>query len=175
MPRGIYIRTKNIGLTPIPKVCLFCKKDFITNCIMPRKKFCSTSCRSKNFPEINLANLEKRDKEKQREMMRNRKGEKHFAWISDRNILMEKHRLRGTPEWKDWRAKVFERDVYTCQECEISGVPIEPHHIIPLRVDMKKIFEVKNGITLCRPCHQKTIREEELYQERYTLKVLTKL
>jgi 5-methylcytosine-specific restriction endonuclease McrA len=162
------------GITQINKICLYCKTPFITNSRQPRKKYCSLTCFHKT-DNPNFTTLGKKGSEKQREIMRNRKGELHNAWIKDRNIVMEKHRYRGTTEWKTWRMEVFSRDKYTCQECGDSGVFIEPHHIIPLRVSFEKIFDVSNGITLCRTCHQKTIRKEENFTERYSQKVLTKL
>lgn len=96
-------------------------------------------------------------------------GEKHYLWKSDRTLVSEKHRIRGTIEWKNWREIVFKRDNYTCQECGQYNGYLEPNHIIPLRLDMSKknLFNINNGITLCRPCHQKTIRKEEEFIERY--------
>lgn len=101
-------------------------------------------------------------------------GANNSRWIKNRTLIQEKHRLRNTIEWKNWRAFVFERDLYTCQECGASGVYIEPHHIIPIRLDMNKLFDIKNGITLCRPCHLKTIRKEEQFIEKYSNIVSTK-
>jgi len=94
-------------------------------------------------------------------------GKNHYLWIENRNWLDEKHRLRATIEWKIWRGEVFERDKYICRECGISGVYLEPHHIIPIGNDKSKIFNLNNGVTLCRPCHQKTIRKEQNYVEKY--------
>jgi 5-methylcytosine-specific restriction endonuclease McrA len=161
------------GITPIHKVCEFCKKDFITNCFMPKKRFCSKSCRvTVTLKNPLFTTLGKKGSEKQREIMKNKKGELHPRWIKDRTVVMEKHRMRGTTEWKDWRMAVFSRDKYTCQECEQSGVIIEPHHIIPLRISFDKAFDTNNGITLCRPCHQKTIFKEETFYEKYSQKIL---
>ena len=95
-------------------------------------------------------------------------GENNYRWIKDRTLVMEKHRLRGTLEWKNWRESVFKRDDYTCQECRQYSGYLEPNHIIPLRSSMKRIFDVNNGITLCRPCHVKTIWKEEQFFEKYS-------
>ncbi len=98
------------------------------------------------------------------------KGENHPRWKKDRTVLMEKHRIRGSYKWRDWRAAVFERDSFTCQECGKIGGKLEPHHIIPIRSDMNiLIFQLTNGITLCRPCHQKTIWKESNFFEKYSL------
>jgi len=92
--------------------------------------------------------------------------ENHPRWKG--GISGENHRLRGSMEWKKWRTEVFSRDKYSCQECGDMGVYIEPHHIIPIRSDKSKIFEITNGITLCRPCHQKTIWKESNFIKKYS-------
>lgn len=71
-------------------------------------------------------------------------------------------------QWKDWRKSVFERDNYTCMECGVRGGYLEPHHIIPLRKDRSLLFTIRNGITLCRPCHKKTMGKEHLFEEKYS-------
>lgn len=96
------------------------------------------------------------------------RGENNYQWIVDRTEVLEKHRLRGTKEWSYWRKCVFERDEYTCKECGASGVYLEPHHIIPVRSDKSKIFDINNGITLCRPCHRKTMWKESNFAEKYS-------
>lgn len=95
-------------------------------------------------------------------------GENHYSWIKDRTEQLEKHRLRGTLEWRNWRTAVFERDNYTCKECGQYGGYLEPNHIIPLRSNMERIFDINNGITLCRPCHVKTIWKEEQFSGKYS-------
>jgi len=95
-------------------------------------------------------------------------GEKHYLWMGDRSEAVKRRRLRGTLEWKLWRASVFERDNYICQDCGACGVYLEAHHIIPIRSDMSKAFDLTNGITLCRQCHQKTIWKESDFAEKYS-------
>lgn len=56
-------------------------------------------------------------------------------------------------EWADWREQVFARDNYTCRVCS-SKEDIEPHHIIPKAMRLDLIFEVSNGMTLCKKCHK---------------------
>lgn len=103
---------------------------------------------------------------------KNRIGENHPLWINDRTEVMEKHRLRSSSEWKIWRGKVFERDKYTCRECGATGVYLEPHHIRPIRTDKKQIFNIKNGITLCRQCHIKTLWKESNFVDKYSALVV---
>jgi 5-methylcytosine-specific restriction endonuclease McrA len=94
-------------------------------------------------------------------------GENNSKWITNRTAYQEKCRLRRTKEWSNWRENIFKRDNYTCQECGIIGGYLEPHHIIPIRKDESKIFEITNGITLCRLCHKRTMWKEDGFQEKY--------
>src|SRR3990167_2505479 len=75
-------------------------------------------------------------------------GENNGNWKGNQSEQEIKHRLRGRIEWKIWRNQIFARDNYSCQECGVHGGYLEPHHIVPLKVDIKKVFEVNNGITL---------------------------
>lgn len=96
------------------------------------------------------------------------RGANHKNWIHNRTELLERHRLRGGVKWREWREAVFSRDEHTCQECGVKGGYLEPHHIIPICKSMELLFTIKNGITLCRPCHLKTIRKEYLFEEKYS-------
>jgi 5-methylcytosine-specific restriction endonuclease McrA len=99
--------------------------------------------------------------------MPERSGANHHLWTPDRTKAKEKRRLRMSFKWREWRTKIFERDSHTCKECGISGVYIEPHHIIPIREDESKVFDIGNGITLCRPCHKKTMWKELDFVVKY--------
>ena len=76
---------------------------------------------------------------------------------------------------KKWRIKVFERDDYTCQYCETKSgngkaVYLEADHIktfsdifaqynfnnIQEAINCKELWEIDNGRTLCRECHNET-------------------
>lgn len=92
-------------------------------------------------------------------------GENHWNWKGGKSSY--KHFLRNSLDWKLWREFIFRRDKYVCQECGAVGVYIEPHHILPIRSIQNNIFDTRNGITLCRPCHRKTVWKESNYQEKY--------
>lgn len=141
------------GLKPINKICMFCKKEFVTNCLQPRKKFCSLSCNTKSRPEMNLANLQKRDKEKQRLAVSSRVGELHQNWKGGTSKAYKTGYY--STEYKEWRKSVFERDSYKCQECGSIGF-ITAHHIKSFAHYPDLRFELSNGLTLCEPCHSKT-------------------
>jgi hypothetical protein len=100
------------------------------------------------------------------------RGEAHHAWIKDRSkIKRENKSLRANIAMKEWREKVFERDLYTCKWCDTKGIYIEAHHIIPVRENKKLMHELTNGITLCRPCHIKTFKKESQYVEFFKTKI----
>lgn len=78
--------------------------------------------------------------------------------------------IRTSPEYKQWRNSVFEKDNFTCVDCkDKSGGDFEAHHIIGLskiikdnniktREDAYKcdlLWDINNGVTVCRKCHQK--------------------
>jgi 5-methylcytosine-specific restriction endonuclease McrA len=153
----------------IKKVCLKCKKIFFVKPSLIRVRYCSYHCaRSMHSNFTGKKHSEESRKKMSESHIGLIAGEKHYLWIKDRTKAMERHRLRGTIEWKIWRGEIFERDNYTCRECGISGVYLEPHHIIPIRSDKENIFNIKNGITLCRQCHIKTLWKESNFAEQYT-------
>ena len=60
-------------------------------------------------------------------------------------------------KYKEWREKVFNRDNYTCQDCKKRGsIELNAHHIKPWSIFKELRFDIRNGITLCVRCHQKT-------------------
>lgn len=72
--------------------------------------------------------------------------------------MTKKHILeRGSKKYAEWRKSVFERDKYTCVMCgDKKGGNLEADHIKPFALYPEKRFDINNGRTLCRPCHQKT-------------------
>lgn len=78
--------------------------------------------------------------------------------------------IRALSHNKIWTQKVFKRDKYTCQLCGATGVYIQADHYpkmfaeiiyeneiktIEMAVACKKLWDIKNGRTLCIPCHKK--------------------
>ena len=78
--------------------------------------------------------------------------------------------IRKTDKYIGWRTNIFRRDHFTCQECGQIGGQLEAHHIkafgtMVINNDIKTIeqaimcenlWDLNNGITLCKECHKKT-------------------
>jgi hypothetical protein len=107
-------------------------------------------------------------------------GPKSHSWKGGNTGLTE--RIRNSSEYKKWRADVFQRDGWTCQTCGLRGhgKDIESHHITTIKELLEKVqiksvnaddryllaisipemFDVSNGVTLCRSCHIETHKGE---------------
>ena len=69
-------------------------------------------------------------------------------------------------EYKEWRMAVFKRDKYVCQICKIKSgkgkaIYLNAHHILEAKKNPSFMFDIKNGLTVCRKCHYK-IHSKEL-------------
>ncbi|MHA1225157.1 MAG: HNH endonuclease [Candidatus Hodarchaeales archaeon] len=80
-------------------------------------------------------------------------GEKNPNW---KGGVSKNQRPVRSIRYKKWRMAVFMRDDFTCQFCGIRGVYLEAHHIKPWSKYPKLRFDVNNGVTLCRRCHDLT-------------------
>lgn len=129
------------------KTCTQCSKTFqVEKYRISTAKFCSASCRAR-FTHS---------------------GEKNTNWKG--GISTYKDKLKATPEYAEWRLKVFRRDWFTCKMCGHRSKKskahgdktsdIQAHHIIPIRDNEDLIHEVSNGITLCINCHRETYNKE---------------
>lgn len=100
------------------------------------------------------------------------RGENHPGWKGGTDVFRES--VRNLYESKKWRSDVFERDNWTCQTCGVRGAALEAHHIKPFYIirneyNMKKVedalgckelWEITNGVTLCKGCHNLTKGKE---------------
>jgi len=86
-------------------------------------------------------------------------GLNHYRWRG--GITPVNEVIRKSLESRIWRRAVFERDNWTCQNCEIrSGngkkVVLHADHIKPFAFFPELRFAIDNGRTLCKPCHKTT-------------------
>jgi endogenous inhibitor of DNA gyrase (YacG/DUF329 family) len=131
-------------------ICLGCGKEFIYwNRASVKRLFCSTRC-------SNSYSLKKRWKdeiylEKMRALHR---GINNFNWKGGITPLNQK--IRTSYEYGQWRKQVFKRDNYTCDICGDHGGYLHADHIKPFSLFPELRFDINNGRTLCKKCHEKT-------------------
>lgn len=89
--------------------------------------------------------------EERRHLAEVHRGEKSHLWkggVSDAN-----RRDTSTVEYKIWRDAVFQRDLYSCRLCAKKGATLQAHHIKSWVRHEELRYDVDNGITLCKKCH----------------------
>mgnify|MGYP001592561843 CR=1 FL=1 len=96
------------------------------------------------------------------------RGEAHPGWRG--GITPINFEIRNSIQYRCWRADVFERDSFTCQECGERGGKLNADHINPFSGIIKKydiktfkeakkckeLWDINNGRTLCVLCHRRT-------------------
>ena len=123
------------------------------------KRFYSNLMKGKNNPMYG-----KPAKGKRLEVLRangGRKGKLCNFYIDGRTP--KNHLGRTSKKLKQWKTAVFERDNYTCQVCGIKNekgvgktIILNAHHIKPFSTYPKERFNMDNGLTLCKSCHDLT-------------------
>ncbi len=94
---------------------------------------------------------------------------KHYSNIKqDERISSLYERIRKYYKYRQWRSDVFKRDNFTCQECgDDRGGNLNAHHIesfisiiqkheiitINQAIECEALWNINNGITLCKTCH----------------------
>lgn len=85
-------------------------------------------------------------------------------------------RVLGSAEYKQWRAAVYKRDNYRCVWCGIyprGHKQLQAHHIYMKSRYRRRIFDVTNGVTLCKSCHDTIRGYEEQLIDVFTAYVLS--
>lgn len=60
------------------------------------------------------------------------------------------------------RLKVLDRDGYKCTLCKEHKERLHVHHVVPLRIDASKAYDIDNLITVCVQCHAKEERRIQI-------------
>lgn len=97
-------------------------------------------------------------------------GKNQWNWKGGVTPLFKK--IRFSFKYKLWRSDVFKRDDWTCLTCRKRGGNLEVHHIkkfykiieenkiktFKKAMLCKELWNLNNGITLCKECHLLTKR-----------------
>lgn len=95
-------------------------------------------------------------------------GKNHPNWKGGLSSLIKN--IRNSFKYRQWRSDIFTRDHFTCQKCGQIGVRLNAHHIksfseilqfyeiitLEEALECEEIWNINNGITLCKKCHKKT-------------------
>ena len=77
----------------------------------------------------------------------------------------EAKKARQSTAYKNWQKAVFDRDGYECQMCG-SKDDLQAHHKLDFIEFPSLRYELQNGITLCRTCHNKVHKKPSDNQEQ---------
>ncbi len=82
---------------------------------------------------------------------------------------MSMRRNYQDPVYKDWRRKVYKRDGRKCQMpgCN-SKYKIQAHHIKKWSRAASLRYDIDNGITLCKSCHDSINGVESHYESLFS-------
>lgn len=115
-------------------------------------------------------------------------GKLNSRYIDGRTYLRDS--IRHLDESKKWKIQIFEKDNYICQECFKREVYLEVHHIksfslilkeflntysqfspiedketlIRLAITYVPFWDITNGKTLCKECHDKISHNKLIYK-----------
>lgn len=140
--------TSNWKGGPVVLTCKWCDAEFTVERRLCKKtrEYCSVKCRNSAMS-----------------------GENHPAWKG--GISSERDSAKRTEEYRQWRIMVFRRDHFTCVAC-LSKDKIEAHHLKPFSEFPEIRFDVDNGATLCRPCHNQISRLESMFEDFLRKRIL---
>ena len=106
-------------------------------------------------------------------------GKNNPKYIDGRTPLIR--RIYNSDNYKKWRVSIYERDNYTCKDCNKNSHNLEAHHkkgfvkifenflikynsfsiikneeiLLKLAINYKPFWDITNGMTLCKKCHLK--------------------
>jgi len=82
-----------------------------------------------------------------------RTGENAAHWQGGLTAI--NRRGRTTKAYYEWRAAVLTRDGNRCQNCNWTEPHMHVHHIKSYAYHPELRYDVDNGVTLCRECHER--------------------
>lgn len=149
--------------------CQYCKKIIYVYKYKKDQKYCSVLCMGfaykKEYPKCQNCGIKLKDFRSKHCKKCFQSGYLNHNWKG--GLRTENEIVRASIEYKNWRQFIFERDDYTCQMCNNKGKYLEAHHIKKFNNFPELRFDLNNGITLCKNCHDKTKKHEEEYENQF--------
>jgi hypothetical protein len=124
--------------------------------------------------------VSKETRKKMSENAKLRLGKRASNWKGGKSYFKES--IYANHRYSEWRLNVFERDKWICKICGYDkGGTLQVHHLIPVKeiikeynlknvydiINCKNLWDVNNGITLCKKCHEKIFSKEKEYEELF--------
>lgn len=174
----------------IIRVCETCKKEYIVKRKIREQssRYCSNVCflnRGKDLtkksyqPKTFCLDCNKQLKNRYAKYCRSCFGkhqsqENHPNWKD--NATVKQRGMRWTYEYRIWRQSVLKRDKYHCQmpQCN-KDYNLQVHHIETMKKSPDMIYNINNGITLCKDCHLSIASKEQDYEQIFKNIVLNRL
>lgn len=120
--------------------CLICDKHFYVSLGKKEKrKYCSQKCMKVGYQN---------------------EGNPSWKGGSSKNRRTLRQNKQHLAIYKEWRESVFNKDNYTCRTCRKRGGILHADHIKMWALYPKLRFEIDNGQTLCKECHQLKTKED---------------
>ena len=168
--------------TRIKIECAYCGKEIIKKKYQIEKNinnFCNSICHGKWLSKemkngnIKMKGMHGSHTQKSKDKIRiATKGENNPNYKGGITPILRS--VRTYNKYKEWREKIYLRDNYTCQICGKIGGRLQAHHIISFSkiiqyyeiidyqeaIECKILWDINNGITLCKKCHDKIHSKE---------------
>lgn len=142
-------------------ICEHCKIEFIQKREREPKRFCSRKCSAMARDKSTIkSKFEKGIAPWNKGLIGYRNGYKHKPETIEKlkkpkvkiNYKTDPdYRIRKSPQYYEWRKNVLSRDQF-CKKCGFDK-NLHAHHIVSIKKDISKAFDLKNGILLCNSCH----------------------
>lgn len=157
------LRGSNCSLWKGGSVCMKCEKCgnkfYINKSASINRRFCSMKCYNKSGKNTKGRIWSDESRRKLSESMTGHNnpmwmkiGELNPAWKG--GVAKHNQMERLSKEIKQWKRKIYKRDKYTCQKCDIRGGKLNAHHIKSFAEYPELRLDLENGITLCEECHK---------------------
>lgn len=80
--------------------------------------------------------------------------------------IKKTNRSQFDPQRENWRLSVLKRDKWKCLKCGSKNKRLlQAHHILKWSTHIHLRYEISNGISLCKKCHDMMKGNEQSFQK----------